>query len=165
LGTCPAKIPNPAELTQVPLRFKLFNFPPIHATISTELSSIIHELRLRCSITFILLKKKNLSRPVWAKSRKDRLFVFAYNKVPASFRNVDPEKISFVKGALSSSRIESIVQLLMLRHSRDDKLGNFVTLVHSRFRWVNLGNVLRTAAPLFDILLPQSSMCCRFFST
>lgn len=165
LGTCPAKIPNPSELTQVPLRFRLFNFPPIHATISTESSSIIHELRLRCSITFSLLKKKNLSRPVWAKFRKDKKFVFAYNRVSASLRNLDPEKISFVKGDLSSLRIESIVQLLMLRHSRADKLGNFVTLVQSRFRWVNLGNLLRRAAPSFDTLLPQSSMCCRFSST
>lgn len=165
LGTCSAKIPNAAELTLVPLIFRLLNFAPTHATISIESSPIIHELRLRCSITFIRLKKKNLWRPEWAKSRKDRKFVFAYNKASASFRNVAPERISFAKGALSSSIIESTVQLLMSRHSRDDKLGNFVTLVQARFRWVNFGNILRTAAPLFDILLPQRSMCCSFFST
>lgn len=134
LGTCPAKIPNPAELTLVPLRFRLFKLAPTHATISTESSPIMHELRLRCCITFILLKKKNLCRLVWATSKKDTRFVFAYEKTPDSFRNVAPEKISFAKGDLSSSSIESIVQLLMSRHSRDDSVGNFVTLVQARFR-------------------------------
>jgi len=134
LGTCPTKIPNPAELTLVPLRFRLFKLPPTHATISTESSPIMHELRLRCSITFILLKKKNLCRLVWATSKKDTRFVFAYTKASASFRNVAPEKISFAKGELSSSSIESIVQLLMSRHSRDDNVGNFVTLVQARLR-------------------------------
>jgi len=52
-------------------------------------------------------------------------------------------------------RMESIVQLFILRHSSDVKSSNFVTLVQSRFRWLNLGNILRTAAPLFDILLSE----------
>lgn len=167
LGTCPTKISNPAELTLVLLRFRYLKSAPIHATCSTKSSLIVLELRSKCFSAFIKGKKQNLWREELDTSKKDRKLVSQYSKASASFMNVAPEKISFVKGALtpSPSSIVLMVQLLMFRHSRDDKFGNSVMLVQAILRELSLENFWRTAAPLLDTLLPQRSRYCSFVST
>lgn len=167
LGTCPAKIPTPTELTLVLFRFKNLKLAPMNAIISTESSSTEVPLRSRCAIAFILGKNPNLLIEELDTSKKYRKLVLTCKRVWEISMNEAPAIISFERQALlpSPSNKECMVQLLMFRKVREGKFGTFVTLVQARFRKVNLENLRRIAAPLLDISLPQRSRYRNFLRT
>lgn len=136
-------MPIPTELTLVLLRFRFFRLAPIHTIISTESSPMVPELRSKCSSIFISAKTPNRLREDLDTSNKDKELVLIHKKASASFMKVAPAQTSFSKGALSPlpSRMESMVQLLIFKHSRADRFGKHVTLVQARLRKLSLGNL------------------------
>lgn len=170
-GTCPARIPTPADVTLVLLRFKVSKFAPTDAINSTESSPIKFPLRSKFSRAFMDSKKDRSRREEFDKSKKDRQMGSKYEKAFVTSLNEVPERINFFNVALLSLslnpplKMECIVQLLMFRHVMEGKFGNTVTFVHARFRKFRFGNLTRIDAPSFVTSLPHISRCCKFVKT